>query len=141
MRLDTMSEYVRRRLGHWGDEFALHRDVEWLGYATKNILKVLMEHRGMPGRAQGFKPVEADALAQEIEDIVSALAKENRQAANVLRAYYCGRGRAGVERYETANMLITGMGDRAVSLRQYHLLRRVGENFVLERVVGSARAA
>ena len=31
MHVDTMNEYVRRRLEHWGDEFALARDCEYLG--------------------------------------------------------------------------------------------------------------
>ena len=139
--VDTLLAYTRRRLEHWGEEFALHRDMEYLGYASKNILKVLMEHRGMPGRALGYKPIETDALAQQVEDLVTYLARINRPAANVLRAYYCGRGRRTVERYETANMLICCMGDRAISVRQYHYLRQDGETFIHGELVGNARAA
>lgn len=138
---DLLSAYSKRRLDHWGDEFALHRDLEWLGFASKNILSVLMEHHGMPGRAQGYKPIGTDLLALEVEYIVSDLSKVNRPCANTLRAYYCGRGRRTVERFETANLLITSMGDPMVSLRQYHLLRLAGESFVQDKLVGKSRAA
>ncbi|PTT36776.1 hypothetical protein DBR33_19010, partial [Stenotrophomonas sp. HMWF022] len=68
MQLDTFGEYVRSRLEHWGGEYALHRDCEYLGFQSRNLLAVLIEHRGdMPGRAQGYKPLETDLLAQQIE--------------------------------------------------------------------------
>jgi len=52
MQLDTFGEYVRSRLEHWGGEYALHRDCEYLGFQSRNLLAVLIEHRGdMPGRA------------------------------------------------------------------------------------------
>lgn len=139
--VDTFGAYVRRRLEHWGDEFSLHRDVEYLGYASKNILAVLMAHKGMPGRAQGFKPVECDLLAQQVEDLIADLGRGNRTCANVMRAYYCGRGRRGVERFETALLLITVMGDPPISLRQYHFLRGVGDDYVGDRLIGLAQAA
>lgn len=136
-----LNAYVRRRLEHWGDEYALHRDVEYLGYASKNILAVLMAHKGMPGRVQGVKPVDSDLLAQQVEDVIARLSMVNRPCANVMRAYYCGRGRRGVERFETALMLVTAMGDPAISLRQYHFLRRAGDDFVGEQLTGLVRAA
>lgn len=141
MQRDSITAYTQRRLSHWGDEYALHRDMEWLGYASKNILAVLMEHKGMPGRAQGFKPIETDLLAHEVELVVTDLSKVNRSASNVLRAYYCGRGRRTIERFETANLLITAMGDRLISLRQYQLLRLAGESFVQSELFGNERAA
>lgn len=140
-QVDTLNAYTRRRLEQWGEEFTLHRDLEWLGFASKNILQVLMEHKGMPGRAQGYKPIETDMLAQEVEDLVSELSTLNRPASNVLRAYYGGRGRRTVERFETANLLITHMGDRMISMRQYQFLRLAGENFVHDKLIGKARAA
>lgn len=138
---DEFGSYVGRRLDHWGDEYALHRDVEYLGYASKNILAILMAHKGLPARATGFKPIESDPLAQQIEDAITELAKVNLPCANVMRAYYCGRGRRGVERYETALMLITHMGGKAISLRHYHTLRSVGDSFVADELLKIARAA
>lgn len=140
-QIEEFSAYTRRRLEHWGDEFALCRDVEYLGYTSKNILKILMEHKGMPGRAQGYKPIETDALAHQVEDVIADLSRLNRPCANVMRAYYCGRGRRSAERYETALMLITSMGDPAISLRHYHTLRAVGDGFVADNLLKIARAA
>lgn len=141
MQIDTFGAYIRRRLEHWGEEFALHRDVEWLGYSSKTILKVLMEHRGMPGRATGFKPIETDQLAQQIEDVVSDISKKNAEAAWVLRAYYCGIGRRSVERYETANMLLANAGLGSMSLRKYNATRVIGDDMVANAILEVARAA
>lgn len=140
-QIDTFGAYVRRRLEHWGEEFALCRDVEYLGYGRKNILRILMEHKGMPGRATGFKPIETDALAQQIENVIADLAREQPASAQVMRAYYCGSGRRGVERYETALLLLAAMDQKAVSLRQYHGLKAVGDEFVGDRLLTIARAA
>ena len=65
MQPDTMNEYVRRRLERWGEEFALARDCDYLGHQSKNLLYVLMQHRGMPGKATGFKSLEVDAEADD----------------------------------------------------------------------------
>ena len=42
MQVDTFGAYVRAELEHWGREFALHRDVDYLGHHSKNVLQVLM---------------------------------------------------------------------------------------------------
>ncbi len=76
MQIDTMAEYVRRRLEHWGEEFALHRDCEYIGHKSKNMIATLIEHRGdMPPRDVGFKPLEVDLEAMQIEDIVTEIAR------------------------------------------------------------------
>lgn len=108
--IDTFGLYVRRRLEHWGHVFALDRDCEYLGHQSKNMLQVLIEHKGeMPGKVQGFKPLEVDQSAMQVELIVADIAREQRRLACILRAYYCGMGRRKVERYETALMLIANV--------------------------------
>jgi hypothetical protein len=126
MQADTFGVYVRAELEHWGHEFALHRDCEYLGHQSKNLLAVLIEHQGeMPGRVQGFKPLETDIRAQRVEDIVYSIGKDQVVYACVLRAYYCGMGRKKVERWETANLLLSNVGERVVSQRHYLTLHDV----------------
>jgi len=127
MQVDTFGAYVRAELEHWGREYALHRDCDYLGHQSKNVLQVLIEHKGdMPGRAQGYKPLESDCRAQMIEDIVSRISRDSLAMACSLRAYYCGQGRKKVERFETAIMLMTNCGQRSVSNRQYLSLVELG---------------
>jgi len=102
MQTDYFGAYVRGELEHWGREFALHRNCEYLGHQSKNLLAVLMEHHEMPGRAQGYKPMETDSRAQLIEDIVADIARTDISLACVLRGYYCGSGRRKEEQWEQA---------------------------------------
>lgn len=142
MQVDTFGAYVRAELDHWGREFALHRDLDYLGHHSKNVLQVLIEHKGdMPGRAQGYKPLESDSRAQMIEDIVACISRDNVAMACSLRAYYCGQGRKKVERFETAIMLMTNCDQRAVSNRQYLSLVELGFQRVRGRLEGQALAA
>lgn len=131
-QIDTFGEYVRRRLEHWGEEFALHRDFEYLGHASKNMLQVVIDHRGeMPPPNVGFKPLEVDQLAQQIEDVISELARQNLVAACAMRAMYCGTGRRGVERLETARMLAAYVaGVTKLTRSQYYRLHEQGVSFV-----------
>ena len=139
---DLFGVYVEDRLDAWGQEFALHRDCEYLGHVSKNMLQVLIEHRGeMPGKVQGYKPLETDREAQEIEDIVADIARDQRPIAIVLRAWYCGRGRKRYERHETANLLLATADERPVRLRQYEALQRLGVQTVRGALIGLARAA
>ncbi len=142
MQVDTFGAYVRAELEHWGREYALHRDCDYLGHQSKNVLQVLIEHRGdMPGRAQGFKPLESDSRAQLIEDIVSSIAGDNVSMACALRAYHCGMGRRKVERFETANTLLARCSARPVSNRQYLNLVELGFQRVRGTLEGFALAA
>jgi hypothetical protein len=142
MQPDTFGVYTRRELEHWGNEFALFRDVEYLGYASKNMLQVLVEHRGeMPPPNIGYKPFETDMRAQRIEDIVTDVARSNRPMACVLRAYYCGSGRRKVERWETANLLLANLGERPVSVRHYLSIHELGFQRVTGRLEGLSQAA
>lgn len=119
-QVDTFGCYVRARLEGWGREFALHRDLEFLGYSSRNMLQVLIDHKGeMPPPNVGFKPLEVDNDALQVEQIVCDIARENTVLACVLRAYYCGRGRRKVERWETANMLIANAGYPVINQRVF----------------------
>lgn len=141
MQLDTMAEYVRRRLEHWGEEFALSRDCEYLGFQSVNLLYVLMQHHEMPGRATGYKPLEVNVEAQQIEDIVSEIGRHAPAMAWVLRAYYCGRGRRKYERHETANMLLTNAKLPPLSRASYMDMARRGTERVHGMLLGVAQAA
>lgn len=52
----TFCEYVRTRLGSWGHHFALHRDCEYLGHQSKNMLQVLIAPSKMPTSSRCFQP-------------------------------------------------------------------------------------
>lgn len=142
MQIDTFGAYVRAELEHWGREFALHRDCDYLGHHSKNLLAVLIEHKGeMPGRAQGYKPLESDSRAQMVEDIVASIAHDNVAMACSLRGYHCGTGRRKVERFETALILMANCGQRPVSNRHYLNLVELGFQRVRGRMEGHALAA
>lgn len=141
-QIDTFGAYVRAELEHWGREFALHRDYEYLGHVSKNMLQVLIEHRGeMPPPNIGYKPLETDTRAQRIEDIVADIARGNPSMACVLRAYYCGMGRRKVERYETAQLLLANQGLPMMAVRGYVEMVKRGEDRVHGVLAGLARAA
>lgn len=141
MQTDYFGAYVRGELEHWGREFALHRDGEYLGHQSKNLLAVLMEHHEMLGHAQGYKPMETDPRAQAIEDIVSDIARTDVSLACVLRGYYCGSGRRKEERWEQARQLLQLMRQRPVSVRQYLLMAELGFQRVRGRLEAGGRAA
>ena len=121
--IDTFGEYVRGRLEEWGREFSLSRDCDYLGHQSKNMLQVLIEHRGeMPGKAQGYKPLEVSLTALQIEQVVTDIARDQVRIACSLRAHYCGSGRRKVERYETCVLLtasVLGAGCRLPTLRAH----------------------
>lgn len=140
--IDSFGKYVKVRLEEWGDEYSLIRNFENLGHQSKNMLQILIEHKGeMPGRVTGYKPLEVLATAQLIEDIVADIARDKMSIACTLRAYYCGRGRKKVERYDTANLLITTCGGRRMSLSQYRNFHELGVAMVRGALIGMARAA
>lgn len=126
-QIDTFGAYVRAELEHWGREFALHRDFDYLGHQSKNMLQVLIEHRGeMPPPNVGYKPLETDSRAQRIEDMVAQMSRSSVTLGCVMRAYYCGRGRRNIERWETANLLLTNCGEPAMQQKTYLECARVG---------------
>lgn len=120
--IDVIDEYVRSRLDAWGYEFALHRDCEILGHRSKDMLQILVEHKGqMPPRATGFKPLTVSPLVMQVEDIVRQIGMRVMTRAVVLRAYYCGSGRRGVERVEIANELLRSAGLPRIHRRAYFI--------------------
>ncbi len=132
-RLSIFDLYVRTRLDAWGREFALHRDCEYLGHQSRSILQVLIEHKGeMPPRVTGFKPMSLPPAEDQIERIVSQIARDAPLLAIVLRAYYCGSGRRGVERWEIAQQLACTTFTRSAYFA-YHDLG-------FQRVVGALTA-
>lgn len=141
-QIDSFGEYTRRRLDEWGSEYALCRDFEYLGHASKNMLQILIDHRGeMPPPNVGYKPLEVLRTAQEIEDIIADVARDQLTIACVMRAMYCGQGRRKVERWETANLLIANMGLKVVTQRHYLTLHDIGVATVRGALIGIARAA
>lgn len=142
MQIDTFGAYVRAELEHWGREFALHRDCDYLGHHSKNLLAVLIEHEGeMPPPNVGYKPLETDARAQLVEDVVYRISRTDSQMACSLRGYYCGLGRRKVERYETALILMTNAGAPAVRVSAYLDLVRRGTERVRGVIEGIVMAA
>ncbi len=142
MQIDTFGAYVRAELEHWGREFALHRDCDYLGHHSKNLLAVLIEHEGeMPPPNVGYKPLETDARAQLVEDVVYRISRTDNQMACSLRRYYCGLGRSTVARYETALLLMPNAGAPAVRVRAYLALVRRGPARVRGVIEGIVMAA
>lgn len=142
MSPDSFGVYVRRRLDHWGDVFCLARDCEYLGHQSRNILQVLIEHKGeMPERTQGFKPLEISEEAMQVERIVMDISRSDVAMACALRGYYCGSGRRKVERWEQANLLLASAGSRAVSARQFLALQELGFQRVRGYLEGLSVAA
>lgn len=45
--------------------------------------------------------------------------------ASVVRAFYCGMGRRGIERLETANFLVCANGGHALSRPKYYAEREL----------------
>jgi len=142
MQVDVFGVYVRAELDHWGREFALHRDCAELGHQARNLLQVLIEHKGdLAGRVKGYKPIESDARAQRIEDIVTSIARDSIVMACCLRAYHCGLGRRKVERFDTALRLLANCSQRPISNRQYLSLVELGFQRVRGRLEACAIAA
>jgi hypothetical protein len=142
MQVDAFGAYVRAELEHWGREYALHRDCDYLGHQSQSLISVLIANKGdMPSRQRGYKPLESDSRAQLIEDVVASIAGDNVAMACALRAYHCGQGRRKVERFETAILLLTNCGERAISNRQYLNLVELGFQRVRGRLEGLSHAA
>ena len=123
MQVSQFEAYVRRCLSSWGHEFRLDRDANFLGHASKNILQILIEHKGeIPERTAGIKPLSIDPVDMQTEDIVRMIHGDDPLIASVLRAYYAGSGRQRVERRHTAEMLAR----ERISARRYYILHDLG---------------
>lgn len=130
--------YVRRRLEAWGHEFAFHRDAELLGHKSKDMLQVLIEHKGeMPPRNIGFRPLTIPPSEMQIEDIVHDIHADSPHLAIILRAYYCGSGRHGFERRAIAESIMR----RPIARQQYYVYHDFGFHRVAGSLSAMARAA
>lgn len=133
---------VRSRLDLWGREFAYSRALVSLGHRSKDMLQVLIEHRGeMPPKVTGYKPEEVDLRAMEIEDMVATIGRESARMAWIMRAYFCGSGRRGVERFELAKALCLAYEGVEIALkpRGYYQAVEFGVNRVWGMLVVSTR--
>jgi hypothetical protein len=134
----TFDAYVRMRLDAWGREFRLDRQHEQLGHRSKNMLAILIEHAGeIPPPNVGFKPLLIPPLEMQVEDIVRTVHADTPMMAAILRAYYCGSGRVGVERLAQARHL----ADSNISKRQFYTLHDLGFQRVAGALAVIARAA
>src|SRR3546814_2116394 len=89
-QVDTFGVYVRDRLDEWGREFSLSRDCEYLGYQSKNMLQVLIEHKGeMPGKTQGYKPLSVSRTALEVEWRSEEHTSELQSLMRISYAVFC----------------------------------------------------
>lgn len=144
-QVDTFGIYVRDRLDDWGTVFALHRDCEYLGHKSKDILQVLIEHRGeMPARPTGFKPLEIPPLALQIEEIIGDIARYDVERACVMRGYYCGIGRKAFERREVAEKMlrrVLGRDDYRLTKSRFFAIHDCGVAEVRGALLAIARAA
>ena len=130
MKVSTYDIYVRTRLDAWGREFAFHRDAELLGHKSKDMLQLLIEHKGeMPPKATGYRPLTIPPLEWQIETIVAQIHADAPLLAVVLRAYYCGSGRKAVECRERAEAL----AKRKLTRRMYFTYHDLG----FQRVAGA----
>lgn len=137
MQSTEFEGHVRRRLEAWGRDYRLACDLDFLAYGPKNILQVLIEHRGEIPQGGGFRRTPFDSENEEIEILVSELAREEGFLAACIRAYYCGEGRRGVERYELARDLCAHRLSRAQYYRHVH----AAQDWISANLMLRARAA
>lgn len=137
----TRDGIVASMLDDWGREFAIHRDCEYLGHQSKNMLQVLIEHKGeMPARPTGFKPLEVNPDALLVERAVTDIARSDVTMAQCLRAYHCGQGRRRNERFHQANELLARHHKRVTRAQYMDLVQR-GFHEVQARLLDMVRAA
>jgi hypothetical protein len=138
-QIDTFGMAVRAMMDQWGRTFAMHRDGENLGFATKNILYELMRHEGAPPRTTGNKPLEINLQALAVEYAVLDIARDDAATAWVLRAYHCGQGRRRFERFWFANHLLARAGLAQVRMSGYLDLAERGEQRVARILAEEAK--
>ena len=61
---------LEQRLEQWGEEYLNFRDVEGAG---RNILQVLIDHKGYIPRAKGGRSIYDRTPAEEVNDIVDSM--------------------------------------------------------------------
>lgn len=135
-QVDTLSQAVKSRLDLWGRTFALYKDRELLGHQSVNMLQILIDHKGeMPAKATGYKPMEINLDALQVELLVTDIAREDVAMACCLRAYYCGHGRKNAERHQQACELMVKAKYPKIRLGAYIDLVRRAEGIIGRRLV------
>lgn len=88
MRWSVDKETLDMRLRNWADEYGGGR-YENIGYASRNMLQTLIEHRGFVPTSQGYKPVPINTPADEVESaVISMEAFGYLRPGRVLRCEY-----------------------------------------------------
>lgn len=129
-QIDTYSVTIALMMECWGDAYALHRDGEQLGFASKNMLYEFERHGGSPPRTTGRPPINIPRQALLVEYAVLQIARTDPTTAWVLRAFHCGRGRRNYERFWQANALLTKAGLNPIRRASYQDLAKRGEERV-----------
>jgi len=86
-----ISTYLDERLINWAEWYTRYLD-SGLGYPSQSIESLLLQHGGAVVKTTGSKPLPVCQSAEEIENMISELAKQNLKLANALRTYYLQRG-------------------------------------------------
>jgi hypothetical protein len=84
--------YVERRLDHWADWFKSSNHYG-LGFHSEKIEYILMTV-GMMIKSTDVKPLPSDEEAEEIEVLVTEMARHNSKMADALRIHYFDRKKA-----------------------------------------------
>jgi hypothetical protein len=84
--------YVEKRLHHWARWYS-QGNFNGLGFPSENIAYVLMTV-GALIKSTGAKPLPCDEEAEEIETLVTEMAKHNINMASALRVNYFTRKKA-----------------------------------------------
>lgn len=111
---------LEARLVEWASEYRGGR-YENIGYASQNILQTLIDHKGFVPSSRGFVPVATRTAADEVEEAVHALDKQQAGylPAMVIRCeYMCSH-----LPIETRLARLRALGQNPGRVRYYQLLR------------------
>lgn len=137
----TQDDELTKRLLAWGTVFRLDRPLPLLWHRPKNMLQVYFEHNGeFPAKSTGYKPQEVDVEAWEIECHVAQVFREAPVLAWCLRAFYCGSGRKGKERFEAAQSFVKRNLRLPLSRRSFYRNVAAGKDRVGELIVQQRNA-
>jgi hypothetical protein len=90
VKFDSYMDYVEKRLEDWARWFSMHND-PGLGFHSYTREYVLMT-LGTIVQTSTIKPMPCDEEAEEVEYIVSEMAKYNEKMAKILCTQYLGKG-------------------------------------------------
>lgn len=79
---------LQERLKNWAQEYGGGR-TQYIGFNSRNLLQVLIDHKGEVPSSRGYIPVPTQTAADDIEEIVVAMQIGGRfKIAMVLRCEY-----------------------------------------------------